>query len=30
MTVDGIETNREIVEELTYHGKSLPIAPESE
>jgi hypothetical protein len=30
MTVDGIEANREIVEELTYHGKSLPIAPESE
>ncbi len=30
MTVDDIETNREIVEELTYHGKSLPIAPESE
>jgi hypothetical protein len=30
MTVDGIETNREIIEELKYHGKSLPIAPESE
>ncbi len=30
MTVDGIETNRTIIEELTYHGKSLPIAPKSE
>ena len=30
MTVDGIEANREIIEELKYHGKSLPIAPESE
>ena len=30
MTVDGIEANRKIMEELKYHGKSLPIAPESE
>jgi hypothetical protein len=30
MTVDGIEANRKIIEELKYHGKSLPIAPESE
>jgi hypothetical protein len=30
MTVDGIEANRTIVEELTYHDKPLPIAPESE
>ena len=30
MTVDGIEANRTIIEELTYHGKSLPISPESE
>jgi hypothetical protein len=30
MTVDGIETNRTIIEELTYHDKPLPIAPESE
>jgi hypothetical protein len=30
MTVDDIEANRSIIEELTYHGKSLPIAPESE
>jgi hypothetical protein len=30
MTVDGIEANREIVEELKYHDESLPIAPESE
>ena len=30
MTVDGIEANRTIIEELTYHGKSFPIVPESE
>jgi hypothetical protein len=30
MTVDGTEANREIIEELKYHGKPLPIAPESE
>ena len=30
MTVDGIESNRSITEELTYHDKTLPIAPESE
>jgi hypothetical protein len=30
MTVDGIEANREIIEELKYHGESLPITPESE
>ncbi len=30
MTVDGIEDNRVITEELTYHDKTLPIAPESE
>ncbi len=30
MTVDGIEDNRKIIEVLTYHDKSLPIAPESE
>ena len=30
MTVDGIEANRTITEELTYHDKPLPIAPESE
>ncbi len=30
MTVDDIEDNREIIEELKYHGESLPIAPESE
>jgi hypothetical protein len=30
MTVDDIEANRTIIEELTYHDKSLPIAPESE
>jgi hypothetical protein len=30
MTVDGIEVNREIIEELTYHDKPLPIDPESE
>ncbi len=30
MTVDGIETNRVIIEELTYHDKPLSIAPESE
>jgi hypothetical protein len=30
MTVDGIEANRAIIEELTYHDKPLPISPESE
>ena len=30
MTVDGIEANREIIEDLTYNNKPLPIAPESE
>jgi hypothetical protein len=30
MTVDDIETNRTLREKLKYHGKSLPIAPESE
>ena len=30
MTVDGIEDYREIIEVLTCHDKSLPIAPESE
>jgi hypothetical protein len=30
MTVDGIETNRAIIEELTYHNKPLPIDTESE
>jgi len=30
MTVDGIEVNRTTTEELTYHDKPLPIAPESE
>jgi hypothetical protein len=30
MTVDGIEANRAIIEDLTCHDKSLPIAPESE
>ncbi len=30
MTVDGIEAHRAIIEELTYHDKPLPIAPESE
>jgi phage terminase large subunit-like protein len=30
MTVDGIESNRAIIEELTYHDKPLPIVPESE
>ena len=29
MTVDGIEANRTIVQKMTYHGKPLPIAPES-
>jgi hypothetical protein len=27
MTVDGIEANRVITEELTYHDKPLPITP---
>jgi hypothetical protein len=30
MTVNGIEDNRAIIEELTYHDKPLPIDPESE
>jgi hypothetical protein len=30
MTVDGIEANRVIIEELTYHDKPLSIVPESE
>jgi hypothetical protein len=30
MTVVGIETNRTIMEEPTYHDKPLPISPESE
>ena len=30
MTVDGIEDNRAIIEELTYHDKPLSITPESE
>jgi hypothetical protein len=30
MTVDGIEANKVIIEELTYHDNPLPIAPESE
>ncbi len=30
MTVDGIVTNRTIIEELTYHDKPLPISPEYE
>jgi hypothetical protein len=30
MTVDGIEANRTIIEELTYHDKPLSISPESE
>ena len=30
MTVDDIETNREIIENLTYHDETLPITPESE
>jgi hypothetical protein len=30
MTVDGIEVNREIIEDLTYNNKPLPIDPESE
>ena len=30
MTVDGIEANRENIEDLTYNNKPLPIAPESE
>jgi hypothetical protein len=30
MTVDDIEPNRTIIEELTYHDKPLPITPESE
>ncbi len=30
MTVDGIEANRAITEDLTYNNKPLPIAPESE
>jgi hypothetical protein len=30
MTVDGIEANRVIIEELTYHDKPLPIDPKSE
>jgi hypothetical protein len=30
MTVDGIEVNREIIEDLSYNNKPLPIDPESE
>ena len=29
MTVDGIEVNRAITEDLTYNNKPLPICPES-
>jgi hypothetical protein len=30
ITVDGIVANWTIIENLTYHDKSLPITPESE